>query len=112
MKGKNKAEGWYCKNHECETKECLFRSWVGDWCPEHQCAKPGCAKEGKDGHYCERHLVCIVVGCDRFRLLDGDNVRDRCEERKDYLPPFPSAHLPGPSLRSRCQQPASQRLRC
>ncbi|PNH39511.1 hypothetical protein VD0004_g7391 [Verticillium dahliae] len=82
VKGRTSAEGFFCKNHECDTKECRFRRWRGEYCPEHQCGKPGCAEEGTTDHYCSKHGTCSMVGCDRFRFADGSNVRDWCEERE------------------------------
>ncbi|ROT43461.1 hypothetical protein SODALDRAFT_266365 [Sodiomyces alkalinus F11] len=87
-KGKTKADGYFCKNHECETKECRFRRWLGDFCPAHQCGKPGCDKEATTNHYCELHLTCSLVGCNRFRMVVGGTVLDRCEERE--LPAYSS----------------------
>ncbi|EGY19999.1 uncharacterized protein VDAG_02015 [Verticillium dahliae VdLs.17] len=81
VKGRTSAEGFFCKNHECDTKACRFRRWRGEYCPEHQCGKPGCAEEGTTDHYCSKHGTCSMVGCDRFRFADGSNVRDWCEER-------------------------------
>ncbi|KAM0323000.1 hypothetical protein ACHAQA_009099 [Verticillium albo-atrum] len=80
VKGKTKEEGFFCKNHECDKKECRFRRWRGEYCPEHQCGKPGCAEEWTTDHYCAKHLTCSIVGCDRFRMVDGANIQDRCEE--------------------------------
>ncbi|CRK34031.1 hypothetical protein BN1708_016307 [Verticillium longisporum] len=73
VKGRTSAEGFFCKNHECDTKECRFRRWRGEYCPEHQCGKPGCAEEGTTDHYCSKHGTCSMVGCDRFRFADGSN---------------------------------------
>ncbi|WYZ36677.1 hypothetical protein EsH8_II_000183 [Colletotrichum jinshuiense] len=70
----------YCKTHECDIADCWNRRWLGDFCPAHQCARPGCNRKGEFAHYCDRHRICNTPGCDRFRLVDGENVKDMCEE--------------------------------
>ncbi|GKT56883.1 NFX1-type zinc finger-containing protein [Colletotrichum tofieldiae] len=70
----------YCKNHECEIRDCWHRRWLGEFCPRHQCARLGCELKGEFEHYCAKHRVCATPGCDRFRLVDGENVKEMCEE--------------------------------
>lgn len=93
-KGKAKEGGFFCKSHECAWRECRNHVWLGEWCPQHQCARPGCADEAVANHYCNKHLVCPVDRCGHFRMLDGDSIRDRCEERKSPAPPPLRADLP------------------
>ncbi|KAJ0162775.1 hypothetical protein CTA2_4020 [Colletotrichum tanaceti] len=70
----------YCKDHECDVRDCWNRNWLGEFCPLHQCARLGCELRGEFEHYCVRHQACAAPGCDRFRVVDGENVRDMCEE--------------------------------
>ncbi|GKT47092.1 uncharacterized protein ColSpa_07273 [Colletotrichum spaethianum] len=73
----------YCKNHECEIRDCWHRRWLGEFCPRHQCARLGCELKGEFEHYCAKHRVCATPGCDRFRFVDGENVKEMCEEHCD-----------------------------
>ncbi|KAL0941144.1 NFX1-type zinc finger-containing protein [Colletotrichum truncatum] len=79
----------WCKDHECTMRDCRWRRWLGEFCPEHQCGRPGCGRKGEHNHYCDRHRSCSFSGCDRYRLVDGENIKEFCEERKCFLFLFP-----------------------
>lgn len=85
----DEVEGVFCKGHECKGTGCFFRRRRGDWCAEHVCARRGCEGEAGFGGYCERHQLCVVVGCDRYRAITGDRIHERCEERKFPIQPSP-----------------------
>ncbi|KAK1968506.1 hypothetical protein LY78DRAFT_574084 [Colletotrichum sublineola] len=105
-----RAEGSrYCKNHECEVKDCWHRRWLGAFCPQHQCARLGCELGGEFGHYCAKHRVCATPGCDRFRSVEGENVKEMCEEREYFSRPLSRAQHPrlfsgGPAEECRFEQ--------
>ncbi|SPO03872.1 uncharacterized protein DNG_06555 [Cephalotrichum gorgonifer] len=73
--------GSFCKSHECKWPGCFFRRRRGEWCAEHVCARRGC-EGGVEGsnEYCGRHQPCVVVGCEKDRLVVGDKVLEKCED--------------------------------
>lgn len=93
----DEAEGLFCKGHECKSAGCFFRRRRGEWCAEHVCARRDCEGEAESGGYCERHQLCVVVGCEKYRAVMGDRIHDKCEDRT--FPPYP------PSLAFVCVLP-------
>ncbi|MBE3046687.1 hypothetical protein IMZ48_29980 [Candidatus Bathyarchaeota archaeon] len=88
----DEVEGLFCKGHECKGSGCFFRRRRGDWCAEHVCARRGCEGEAGFGGYCERHQLCVVVGCEKYRAITGDRIHERCEDRE--FPSHPLSSLP------------------
>lgn len=90
------AEGVFCKGHECKSAACVFRRRRGDLCAEHVCARRSCEGEAEGNGYCEKHQLCVVVGCERYRAVAGERILERCEYRESlslplllsFLPPF------------------------
>ncbi|PKS10446.1 hypothetical protein jhhlp_002197 [Lomentospora prolificans] len=79
QKGRHEVESVYCKSHECKTSGCRFKRRRGDWCPEHACSKPNCDRGAQQNGYCERHQLCTVPGCERYRSMEGEKTLERCD---------------------------------